>query len=64
MSAAPTIRPLLRQSDVIAILKVSRPTLWHWRREGRFPAPIKIGPNTIAWTPESIEAWLAERPGA
>lgn len=34
-------------------------------RQGAFPAPYKInGGVTLAWTVESIEAWLASKAGA
>jgi len=30
-------------------------------RTGEFPAPIKIGPNRIAWLESEFEQWLEER---
>ena len=30
-------------------------------KNGRFPRRIKLGPNTVAWPEEKIDAWLAER---
>jgi prophage regulatory protein len=55
---------LLRMKDVLALLRVSEPTLWHWRRAGRFPQPLRIGPNSVRWRRETVEAWLREREGA
>lgn len=55
---------LLRVADVTAMLQVSRVTLWMWRREGKFPAPIRLGVNTIAWRQADVERWLAARPKA
>lgn len=26
-----------------------------------FPAPIKLGPNTIAWLAEEVQQWAADR---
>lgn len=43
------------------MLPVSAPTLWRWAREGTFPAPIKLGPQTTAWRVEDVEAWLKAR---
>ena len=34
----------------------SRTTLWRWARNGRFPKPVKIGPNTTAWKKSDIAA--------
>ena len=55
---------LLTQAHVLALLGVSRPTLWAWRREGRFPEALRIGPNSIRWRESDIRAWLANRPAA
>jgi prophage regulatory protein len=40
----------------------SRVQLWRDIRNGRFPAPIEIGPNSVAWHEVEVEAWLAARP--
>ena len=48
----------LRFSEVQEIIPVSRTTLWRWVRDGKFPAPISLGPNTRAWSEESIRIWL------
>jgi prophage regulatory protein len=56
--------PLLKVTDVLARLGVSRVTLWAWRRAGRFPAPIRIGPNSIRWRASDVEAWERTRPPA
>ena len=29
-----------------------------------FPAPIKIGPNRVAWPESAINAWIAAKIGA
>ena len=36
-------------------------TLVRWIDGGTFPPGIKLGPNSRAWTEESIAEWLAER---
>ena len=40
----------------------SRVQLWRDIRARRFPAPIEIGPNSVAWVEAEIEAWKASRP--
>lgn len=42
----------------------SRATIWRWVREGKFPAPVKIGPNCTRWKLADIEKWEAEQEGA
>ena len=55
---------MLRTGQVLALLNVSRPTLWAWRRRGLFPAPRRVGPNVIAWPEAEVAAWLESRPVA
>lgn len=36
----------------------SRDTIWRWSREGRLPAPVKLGPNCTRWKLAQLEAHL------
>ncbi|TAN11541.1 MAG: AlpA family phage regulatory protein [Burkholderiaceae bacterium] len=38
----------------------SKPTIYRWVREGIFPAPVKIGPNSVAWRTEDVQAWARD----
>jgi prophage regulatory protein len=42
------------------ILPLSRSGLLLWVREGRFPAPQKLGGKVIAWPASTIREWLQE----
>jgi prophage regulatory protein len=44
------------------VVRRSRWQLWRDIRLGRFPAPIELGPNSVAWRRTEVEAWLASRP--
>lgn len=44
------------------IIPVSKSTWWQGIRDGRFLAPVKLGPKTTAWRVEDIRA-LIERLG-
>lgn len=33
---------------------VSRQTIWQWVREGRFPAPVKLGTQTTRWHMDDV----------
>ena len=44
------------------VLPINRSTLWRWCQEGRFPKPLKIGPNVTAWRAEDVRAFLADPP--
>jgi prophage regulatory protein len=39
----------------------SRSTIWRWVRSGHFPEPVKLGPNTVAWTQAQLDAWVATK---
>jgi prophage regulatory protein len=55
---APMADALLRLRDVVAILKVSRATVYVWIKQGRFPKPLKMGRATV-WRSSQIEQFLA-----
>lgn len=52
---------LIKQKEVCQLTGKSRTTIWRWTRNGDFPRPFKIGPNSIAWTREQLDAWLADK---
>jgi len=58
---------LLRYRDLVAAGIISnRMTLKRWSdlsRTDPFPAPLKLGPNSIAWNARSVEEWLRRRGG-
>lgn len=43
------------------LLPVSGPTIWRWVRQGKFPPPVRLGPQVTAWPMEAIEKFLAQR---
>ena len=43
---------------IVPLVPVSASSLWAWVAEGRFPEPVRIGPNTTVWTWESIQDFL------
>lgn len=61
---APThsdLNTLLRRPEVAQILRIAVPTLDRWVQLGRFPRPIRVGANTVAWKRSTVEAFIAER---
>ena len=40
------------------ILPISASTWWAGVADGRFPKPVKLGPNTTAWRWEDIQGLL------
>ena len=53
---------VLRYSDLVALGIVNnRVTLSRWVRSGRFPRPLRLGPNSIAWRATEVAQWLDSR---
>src|SRR5687767_11473245 len=61
----PSPRNLLRKKHVLQTLQVSDVTIWHWIRQGNFPAPFQLNPgqynSPVAWYEHEIDAWIARR---
>jgi prophage regulatory protein len=43
-----------------AVIPISKSSWWQGVKDGRYPAPVKLGPRTTAWRVEDIRA-LIER---
>lgn len=55
--------PLLREQVVRnTVGGIGRTTLWRWIREGRFPKPVRLGANCIAWRADDVNQWINSRP--
>lgn len=55
---------LLRVEAVLVRVGVSRATLYRLVRDGRFPAPSKVGAASV-WHASDVDAWIASlRPAA
>ncbi len=53
---------LLRYPDLKARGIINnRMTLRRWIAEEGFPSGVQLGPNSIAWPEDEIEAWLKSR---
>ena len=40
----------------------SRVKVWRDVRDGQFPAPIVLGPNSVEWYEDEVDEWLVSRP--
>ena len=52
---------LIRQQELLEILKISRSTLWRMRCNQLIPPPINISARILGWESSVIEQWLAQR---
>lgn len=57
-STLPTVG-YVRLPTVLQVIPVGRSTWWAGVKSGRFPAPVKLGPNTTAWRVEDIRSLVA-----
>lgn len=47
--------------DQVAVrFSASKDSIWRWRRDGEFPAPIKLGGRTTRWRLADIEGWESQ----
>lgn len=56
---------ILRTRAVLALIGLSRTSLWRRVKAGDFPPPVRLGgkgSRAVGWRREDVERWLAERP--
>ena len=61
MPGTANLEQYLSIREVIAVLRVSRSTLWRWVKQGLFPKPVRLGPKAVRWRESDIAAWNRER---
>jgi predicted DNA-binding transcriptional regulator AlpA len=52
-----------RLRDVVRISALSKSTIYRRIAEGRFPAPVSLGPRASAWPREALQAWINDPEG-
>lgn len=61
LNSSNPIKKVMKLSDVLTALGISKSTLYRLIDAGKFPAPFKLGERLNAWRVETIEAWLNEQ---
>ena len=51
----------LRLRGVRAVTGLSKSSLYALIRGNSFPAPVRIGPRSVAWVESEVKEWAAER---
>ena len=46
----------LTATEIVKQLKISRPTLWRWRRKGKVPSGHRYRNSQVIFTPDEFEA--------
>jgi prophage regulatory protein len=56
-----TAPALLRLPTVLALVGVSKATLYRWANAGMFPLPRALTPtrSTVAWSAAEVHEWIA-----
>jgi len=52
---------LIRLDAVRARVPLSKASIYRLQAQNKFPHSVSIGPNSVAWTESSIDAWIQER---
>lgn len=50
---------LLRASQVLERLSISKSTLERWIHEGKFPAGVKLSRQITVWPKPVVDEWIA-----
>lgn len=53
---------LIRLKDVLAMVPVSRSTIYEWMGKGLFPESVHLGGGIVAWRESDVRQWIADRP--
>jgi len=55
---------MLRIADLVAVIPLSRASIWRLAANGQFPPPVKLSQNVTCWTVGSVRTWLAGKVAA
>ena len=50
---------LLTRTEVERRTGLGRSAIYRAMREGRFPAPLRVGPKSVRWLLSGVEQWIA-----
>lgn len=52
---------IINLPQVMSKTTLGKSTIYAYVKEGKFPAPVKIGDRAVGWVEEEVSAWLDER---
>jgi prophage regulatory protein len=52
---------ILRKPAVLAKTGLSYPTIYRRIQAGTFPQPVQLGPNSVGWIEDEVDAWIKSR---
>jgi len=56
------MKRIIRTTEVLEIVSISRSTLWRKVQSGEFPAPVELGSNSSGYFEHEVLEWLNSRP--
>lgn len=65
MNSSPTQAParprLIRRKEVLSRIGLGQTSLYQLIRDGKFPAPIPVSVQAVAWLEAEVDAWIQQR---
>ena len=55
------VERIIRISEMLTLLKISRTTLYRWTKNKEFATPIRKGKRIIGWKVSSYQHWLQQQ---
>jgi prophage regulatory protein len=55
------LKNIIRLPAVMAKTGLSTSTIWRYEKAGDFPRRVQLGPNSVGWVVEEVDAWLEQR---
>jgi prophage regulatory protein len=55
---------VVRMRQLVALVGLSRSTIYVLVSKGRFPVPIRLGDKAVGWRIDEIEQWVNARPSS
>ena len=52
---------IMRKGEVCGVLGLSKSTIYAMIKDGRFPAPTRIGQRASGWPESKVSKWIADR---
>jgi len=52
---------LLRLPAVCALIGLSKSQIYRMIRSGEFPAPVRLGQNSVAWPSDQVDSWIQKK---
>ena len=52
---------LLRLPEVMSRTGYGKTRIYELIRQGLFPPPIRLGPNSVAWVEREVDAWIEQK---